>query len=371
MNSITHAYSVVAFLLAIGCTLIGFPMSVFSQSTDTLVSEAEEVTFDVQTDEGATSSAEASEIEAPSRVPVFADNYPREILSEAKVYNDFVVGPGKFSIELAPGQSKTLEMMITNRMGERKLFSMVTEDTAGSSDGSESIVLLGDKVGPYTLRDYINIPHEQFYLESGQRVRVPVTVSLPADAEPGGRYGSLLVSIVSDPTEVGDDDAAKPGTVIISRIGTLFFVTTPGEIDRDGALQEFATLGNQKFYSKGPISFSVVSENFGTVHLAPYGEINIYNMAGNEVGSIELDPWFIMPQSLRVREVSWNRDFMIGRYTAIASINRGYDDNIDEQSYTFWVIPWTLLAIVFSGFFIFFLLIRFVFSQFEFKRKSK
>jgi len=368
MNSITHAYSVVAFLLVIGCTLIGFPMSVFSQDADLVESQ---VTLDEEeTAEDISTSTESAEVVLPSSSYQIVDNYPREVLPDAKVYNDFVVGPGKFSLELAPGESKTVEMMITNRMGEKKRFSFGTEDTAGSSDGSESVVLLGDAVGPYTLRDYIKIPYPQFDLEHGQRVRVPVTVSLPSDAEPGGRYGSLLVSIVSNPVEIAEDENAKPATVIISRIGTLFFVTTPGEINRSGELKEFSTLGSKKIYSKGPISFAVVSENYGTVHLAPYGEINIYNMAGNEVGSVELDPWFIMPQSLRVREISWNRDFMIGRYTAVASINRGYDDFIDEQSYTFWVIPWTLIALVFAGFFIFFLLLRFVFSQFEFKRKS-
>jgi hypothetical protein len=94
-------------------------------------------------------------------------------------------------------------------------------------------------------------------------------------------------------------------------------------------------------------------------------------MSGNEVGFIELDPWFAMPESLRLREVSWNRDFLLGRYTAVAKINRGYDNIVDEKSFTFWVVPYDLLAAVFVGFFVFFLILYFILTRFEFKRKER
>jgi hypothetical protein len=77
-----------------------------------------------------------------------------------------------------------------------------------------------------------------------------------------------------------------------------------------------------------------------------------------------------MPKSLRLREVIWDRSFLLGRYTAVAKINRGYDDIIDEQTYTFWAIPLKLVALVFGSLFVFFLLLRFILSRFEFKRKG-
>lgn len=346
-------------------------MSVFSQSTvpasstETVLEEESTVIDELPVLE-ATITPEIS----VDLSDTLTDSYPREKLIGGEVFNDFVVGPGKFTLEIAPGESKVVEMVISNRMGVRKRFSFSTEDAAGSADGSEAIVLLGDAKGPYTLRDYIKIPDMQFDLNHSERVRVPVTVSLPADAEPGGYYGSLIVSIVSDAVDLDEEGGAKPGSVVISRIGTLFFVTTPGEIKHDGKLQKFSTVGNQWIYANGLIPFALVSENFGSVHLTPYGEVRIYNMLGNEVGFVEMQPWFVMPKSLRTREVSWNREFLMGRYTAVAKINRGYEDIVDEQSYSFWIIPWKLIVPVFAGLFVFFLLLRFIFSQFEFKRKS-
>jgi hypothetical protein len=317
----------------------------------------------------ATSSDTVSQAVATSTVTT-NDSYAREVLPNQEVFNDFVVGPGKIELELAPGQSRTVELAITNRMGEPKRFKLEIEDTAGSSDGTVAVSLLGDQRGPYTLRDYIKISSTEFELEHGVRARVPVTVSLPADAEPGGRYGSVVVSTVSREASIDSGSGAAAASAIVSRIGTLFFITTPGDIARSGALESFSTLGNKTFYAEGPIPFAIVFENTGSVHLNPYGELRIYNIMGDEVGFEALDPWFAMPTSLRLREVSWNRELLMGRYTAVVKINRGYDNQIDEATVVFYVIPWKILVLVFVSFVLLFMILRFIFSRFEFKRKS-
>ncbi len=300
-----------------------------------------------------------------------AENYfPVEKLDDAgRVIGDFVVGPGKVEIELEPGESKTVEMTITNRMGDTRAFQLAVEDAAGGRSADQAVVLLGSDRGPYTVRDYVHFPITRFELDHMERVRVPVTVTLPADAEPGGRYGSVLVSTVSRKADTGGENGAAPSSAIISRIGTLFFITTPGDVAKSGELKSFSTIPSTKLFWNGPINFAILFENTGSIHLNPYGHISISNMLGDEVGFVELDPWFALPQSLRTREISWTRELLIGRYTATAFINRGYDNVIDEATVTFWVIPWKMLLLVLSGLFVFFLLLRLFFSKFEFKRK--
>lgn len=306
----------------------------------------------------------------PPSVAVPADTYRREQLPTGEVYNDFVIGPGRFEIELAPGESRTVELLVSNRMGDGRIFTFNIEDMAASERTDGSVSLLGEREGPYTLRDFISVPNERFYLEHGTRVRVPVTISLPRDAEPGGRYGSLLTSIVSNPNEESGGPGAQAGTAIISRIGTLFFVTTPGGIVRDSKLTDFSTLNRQAFFGSGPVTFLLQSENFGSVHTTPSGVLSVTNLLGEEVGAVEIPTWFILPQAVRTREVEWNRELLIGRYTATVKVNRGYDDIVDEMSYSFWVIPWKLLLLIFAGLFGFFFILRAFFSRFEFKRKS-
>lgn len=365
-----------AFLTALAITLTAWPVSVFAQTEASLgVTEVSdfELTDTQVAGEGevatTTSTTETLAVPASSE-SLYADTYRKEFVpNPEEVFNDFVVGPGKFELELAPGQSKTVELLVTNRMGERKLFQFTTEDAEGSATGETSVSLLGERTGPYTIKDFVSVPYERFYLEHGQRARVPVTISIPLDAEPGGRYGSLLTQITSNPEELEGETGAAPASVIVSRIGTLFFVTTPGETDQAGQLIDFTTKGDRAFFLSGPIDFAISYENTGSVHLNAYGVVTISNILGEEVGTVQLDPWFILPQSLRTREITWNRDFLIGRYTATLRLNRGYDDLVDEATVTFWVFPWKVMAIAFAGIFIFFLIIRFFFSRFEFKRK--
>jgi len=285
------------------------------------------------------------------------------------VIGDFVVGPGKVDVTLKPGQTKIIDVLVTNRTGVSRIFNVSTEDAEGSKDPNTPIVLLGSDRGPYSIKDYLSVPHNRFKLGHNERARIPVTISIPADAEPGGLYGSVLIDTITVDASGKDTDGMVPQSAVVARIGTLFFVTVPGEVEKNGALKEFSTIAEKKFYQGGPIAFGVLYENTGSIHLAPYGELRIKNMFDEEVGYLPLDPWFVLPQSLRLREVTWNRDALFGRYTATVSINRSYNDTIDELSFTFWVLPWKPVAGAFAGLFVIFFLIRAFFRRFEFKRK--
>lgn len=298
--------------------------------------------------------------------------YPIEILSSPSdtVPGDFVVGPGKVELTIAQGSAKTTEIIVSNRTGIEREFQLVVEDATGSEDPEQPIVLLGSDRGPYTLRDYISFPAERFILKHNERARIPVTVSVPPDAEAGGRYGSVLVTTVSKEANIDAVDGATPSSAIISRVGTLFFLTIPGETAIEGQMQQFATVPDTQFFADGPINFQILFENTGNLHLNPYGEIRITNLFNEEVGFVEIDPWFALPQSLRSREISWTRELLLGRYSATAHINRGYDDIVDTETITFWVLPWKILVPIFVGLFLVFFVIRFVAKNFEFKRKS-
>ncbi len=338
--------------------LIIFPMSAFAQS------EASEM-------QGANRGMNPASTERSLETDRYFDTYKREELPASnKAFNDFVVGPGRFELEIAPGESRTVFLNISNRLGGGRVFQFTTEDMTSTDDGGDvNTRLLGDEVGPYTIKDYISVPYEKFYLENNQRAVVPVTISIPADAEPGGFYGSILTEVLPERSADGDSEVA-PTAPIINRIGTLFFVTTPGDIERDASLIDFTTIPDKSFYFEGPIKMGLVYENRGSVHVTPRGKVTVTNILGDPVGELELSPWFVMPQSIRTREFTWDREFLFGRYTVTAEIERGYDDQVDTASVTFWVFPWKIITVVFFTIFTFFLLLRFLVRNFEFKRKT-
>jgi len=281
---------------------------------------------------------------------------------------DFVVGPGRAEIEIKPGQTVIHEISVANRISDNRTFEITVEDIAGTADADRAVVLLGNERGHYTVKDYITFPENKFTLNLGERARIPVTISLPPDAEPGGFYGSVLISTV----QVDDEniDVNVPRSPIIARVGTLFFITVPGDVIREGEVKEISLLNKKWWYESGPIKFNILYENTGSVHLNPYGELRIKNTLGEEVGFVELEPWFALPKSLRSRSVVWDREMLFGRYVATALVNRGYDDIVDEVSVTFWVLPWKVVGGTFLIIFIIIFSIRAFFRTFEFKRKK-
>jgi len=298
-------------------------------------------------------------------LPVFLYAFTIQDVS-VEEQGDFILEPAKIEVELSAGESMTKSIVITNRTGETRTFNIEIEDFTGSQDPSRTVVLLGNKEGPYTLRDYLKPEVREFVIKSKQKIILPVTITAPFDAEPGGRYGSILVSSYSP----GNIEEGASGTKVISRLGALFFVRVSGDVNEEGALEDFRIGGDKRFFGdKGPDSFELLFRNDGSVHLNPYGFIRVTNIAGVSVDEIEVEPYFALPDSLRFREIAWSKELLLGRYKATAFINRGYDDIVDEQSLIFWVIPWKIVVSTLVIIVLIALIVKWFFSRFEFKKK--
>jgi hypothetical protein len=107
-----------------------------------------------------------------------------KLTGDALAQGDFVVGPGRAEIEVQPGQTVVYEISIANRISDNRTFELTVEDIAGSPDASRAVLLLGEERGPYTVKDYISFPENTFTLDLGERARIPVTITIPPDAEP-------------------------------------------------------------------------------------------------------------------------------------------------------------------------------------------
>lgn len=257
---------------------------------------------------------------------------------------DIVVGPGKTELWMDKGDKYTKELLISNRSGQKKLFQIKVEDFRGSRGEDQTVQFMGDEIGPFSLKDYVRPEITEIILSHGQRLRLPVQIDVPETAEPGGMYGAVLVSAINidDDALDLDKDKAAGSMKVVTRLASLFFVRIKGDVLENSYMKDFKT--NKRFYESGPISFTMLYENNGSVHESPYGVIEIKNMLGRKIDEIQVDPWFVMPDSLRTRELKWERGLLFGKYTAVASVNRGYQNIIDKKSYDFWVVPWKILG---------------------------
>jgi len=287
------------------------------------------------------------------------------------VMNDFVVEPGKTEIFANPGETVTKSISITSRIGKTVKFKLTTEDMVGTNDVDSPIKLLGDEKGPYSIRDLIIPEVNEFSLEPGEKIVIPVTVTIPLDAEPQGYYGALIVS--NEPEIINNDNVkdTEGQARLISRIGSLFFLRINGEGKEGGNIENFKVIGPAKpFYESRPSGFEISFKNTGNVHLVPHGKIVIKNILGKDVGEINVDAYFSLPDSIRYREVLWGAGTGLGRYTANLSLFPGYGNENQEASVSFWIIPWKILAATFVGLVILISLIYYILTRFELKKKK-
>lgn len=265
-----------------------------------------------------------------------------ENLGNTPQAGDFVVGPGKTEVSLDAGQEVWKQLTITNRYGHPMKFNLEIEDFKGSRVPGENIILMGNTKGPYSLKDFIKPEVETFSLEHGQRITVPIKIAIPLDSQPGGLYGSVIVTTQPDFDNENVLDGQKGNIRVISRLASLFFVRVNGDVEENGSLIEFSS--DKKFYQEGPIIMKLAFENNGSIYLNPYGSIEVTNFMGANIDRTDIQPFFVMPDAIRQVEFKMDRKLMIGRYKATVYLKRGYDRAMDVKSVVFWVLPWKVLV---------------------------
>ncbi|GIW68375.1 MAG: hypothetical protein KatS3mg099_323 [Candidatus Parcubacteria bacterium] len=299
----------------------------------------------------ATAALAAEQGEAIEAAPQDDAELPGDVrispLIDQGVFRDFVVGPGKYEVYLEPGEGREFSLSVSNRMGDDRGFLLTVEDVTGDPTGKEPVVLLGNDRGPYSLRNWVHPAAWEITIPHGHKAVIPVRISVPSDASPGGYYGSLLVSTVSKDSDTPEGGIAG-ATKVVSRIGVLLFVRVPGEVVEKGSLVSFSTKERKALLTHGdPLTFLITFRNEGNVHLNPSATLTIQNVLGKTVHEIVVPPWYVLPNAMRTREVAWEVPYWLGRYTATLTLNSGYEGAAPKTAQiVFWVVSWQAIAVV-------------------------
>lgn len=295
--------------------------------------------------------------------------YRVEKKGDIPVKDDFPIGPTQFDIVAERGDVITKQIQIDNRKGEQRKFFLEIEDFEGSLESpKENVILQGDGSGRYGAKDWFDLEMNDFEIEHGDRLFMDVTITIPEDADAGDHYASVLVSVPPK-----DDEMVKmegQNVRITSRAGVLFFIRVKGDIKEEGKTRSFET--DRKWYEKDPVIFRTTFENTGSVRLRPYGKIEVKNMLGTSISSIDVEPFNVLRDSARSMTHTFENDrFLIGKYTAVLKLNRGYGGIIDETIVSFWVIPWKIILAAVVAIITIYAILRFIRNKFQFEVKIK
>ncbi len=262
----------------------------------------------------------------------------------------FSVSPTIFDMTGTPSQTwrSTVRIINVNPFELKVYVKPANFEPKGEAGLPKFLPLTGDASEEGTFAKWITI-NEEVIIGPEQTVEVPFTITVPEGATPGGHYAALMIS--TKPTENGNDETKVQTSQVIS---SLIFLKVTGNILENSTIRSFRT--TNYILGKPEATFELRIENKGNVHVQPQGEIKIFNMWGQERGTVPVNQKTllgnVLPQSVRKFSFDWKGDWAlsdIGRYTAVATLAYGIDTRqFMTADAAFWIIPWKFLLIMFA-----------------------
>ncbi len=263
----------------------------------------------------------------------------------------FQISPPTANYPANPGDLVHNTIKVTNLTDEP--ISLTVDKQNFAAKGEEGEVELIDNADPlYSLAPWFNVLQPNVDVPARATKVVPYDIAIPMNAEPGGRYGSIVFHTIPPKLPSG-----QSGASVQQSIAALIFVRINGAANEQLNLVNFETGAQPKnglfqtktFFEYGPVDFLTRLKNTGTVHEKATGTITIKNMLGFKVATVPLDEHFVIPGAIRRLHNVWpagvKQPFLIGRYTATLDAKYGGGKTL-AASTTFTVLPWKLLGVV-------------------------
>lgn len=255
-------------------------------------------------------------------------------LAAAQTTAGLQMQPAVIEEKIDPGQSASYTIKVKNIATEEKTLYLSAQDITGiDSGGVPEFADEGEKT-PYELSSWITLPTNLIVLKPNESRDITFAVRVPGDASPGSHFGGVFF-------EVKPQQSAESATAIGARVGTVVSLRISGDITEDVVLREFST---EKFiYNAPPVDFTMKIENHGNVLARPHGGVEITDMFGKKVATVEVNSTgaAVFPNGERDYAASWHQDgFVFGRYSAMLNIVYGEDARKTVvRSTSFWILP--------------------------------
>lgn len=275
------------------------------------------------------------------------------------------IAPPLLTLTANPGQTIKAQLELSDITSGPLVVTNEIDDFVASGEGGTPKILTGnDSNNPFSLKNWI-APVPQFTLSPKQVLKLPVTITVPKDASPGGHYG--VIRFTGVPPQLKGS-----GVSLSASLGALVLLTVRGKLINNLSIKEFSVNKDGKtgkVFQSTPINFIVRLQNNGNVQEAPSGRIIITDMFGKTVAgtNINVPPHYILPDSTREFTTSLNKSNLgtkklFGLYHAKLTVAYGTGSTTEQVvtgSITFWVIPYEMIGIIIALLIIVFFAIRF------------
>lgn len=244
------------------------------------------------------------------------------------------------SLEANPGETLQTQVRVRNTSGGPVRVSTIVEDFIIGDDGKTPVPVLAETSSRWSLSKWMELSLNDTVLFPGSSQTIPVVIRVPEDALPGGRYAMILHQpLAANPN---DSVVAPIGgqASITQRVGTLVYLRIKGEVNEEAHIRNISVPSFQEF---GPVPLKFEVENLSDIHISPSTVVEVTNMWGRVVETLEVPAQNVFPYTLRKFELQWDRVWGLGRYKARFITTYGTQGKVVAADAAFWIIPYKLL----------------------------
>ena len=278
---------------------------------------------------------------------------------EAQTAAALTISPVKIEVSGDPGQTLRGELELLNEQAQVKTFFSSFENFEPSGD-TGSPKFIGAEGG---LATWLGT-QPAVTVATGETVKVPFTITIPADAEAGGYFAAIFWG-EQDPSIQAAGEVAIGG-----KLGVLILLRVNGDIVEEAGITEFGIADSRKLQFALPVNFSYKFSNSGGDRVVPLGDITIKNTFGRVSAAIpaNINEGSVLPGSARRFQAMWGAvatasttdgfftsakkqltDFHFGFYNAKLSVVYGATNQVATDSVWFIMFPWQLLVLCLAG----------------------
>lgn len=247
----------------------------------------------------------------------------------------FAISPPTLELNAQPGQTVKGSVKVINLTDLPIILSIDRKNFVAK--GEEGQVDLVEENPLYSLAPWFRTPATVEVPPRGTQA-VDFTIDVPVNAEPGGRFGSLVFNTAQSKLPSGQSGAA-----VKQELAALVFLKIAGDANEKIKIESFVPA--KKFYEYGPAKFTARVSNLGNVHAKPTGKITIKNLLGVKVATVDIESKNVIPEAVRKLSAEWPRKFLFGFYTATLELKND-EHQVLTANTSFVAVPYRLLALV-------------------------
>lgn len=260
--------------------------------------------------------------------------------------NALRVSPVRSDVTIQPGQSHTVNIVVTNVTGAAATFQAIINDFIANPDesGNPAIILDPTKFAPnHSLKRFVQ-PVANVTLAPGEEKTVAIVIKVPANAAGGGYYGAVRFA------PAGNTNAQNAQLSLSGSVGSLVLAKVPGDIKEQLSIAGIDVVsgkhGGNFFTTNKNLQVNLRFQNGGNIQEAPFGKLLVKNRSGKTIGSFEINninpPGNVLPDSIRRYETPIKVG-TFGQYKIEGNFGYGSAGQLLSVATTIYVIPASLI----------------------------